>query len=66
MDEGWVALLVLGALAAGVIVGQRVRAGRPRTRVGKAAPGAGAAAPEENYTYQHTVSPSIASMCGCS
>ena len=62
MDEGWVALLVLGALAAGIVVGQRVRAGKPRARVTPAAP----TEPEQNYTYGHTVSADIAKACGCS
>jgi hypothetical protein len=63
MDEGWVALLVLGALAAGIVVGQRVRAGRPRTRVTPSAPPA--AEPAQNDTYSHTVDPAIAAKCGC-
>jgi hypothetical protein len=63
MNEGWVAVLVLGALVAGVVVGQRVRAGKPRTRVKPAA--AAEPAGGGDYTYSHTVDPAIASKCGC-
>jgi hypothetical protein len=62
MSEAGVALLILVALAAGVVVGQRVRMGKPR---GARAAGTGAngAAP---HTFGVPVARQIAAACGCS
>ena len=63
------ALLILVALGAGILVGQKIRMGQPRRASSmRAAGGAGAGGrpPRTSDTYSIPVGKQIAAACGCS